>query len=386
MIKPYESEMIKNIPISRVQRFLASARWEKTFSQENTLEIWKTQYEEKFFEILLPLRDNFLDFSQKYMQVFDELCSRYNKDIEGIINLINGMTIDVVQVRAKGSDLYDGSIPMGEGVDLFVNAKELMMAAALAANKKKKMFLGSLPDMTTAFLNSLFFGQTEIGSYVVNIKVPINTSTSLDPENLEDDGLGVDSTYSRKVTKTLSEGLKSLRRTVTEFNNSRDETIFIETVEHGVSSNLCDAIVGISNKISKREIAIAVRYPVNIDENIEELVEFRKDDIEVIERISSVFKEETTQQDVTISGYVSKLHRDEKEEAGNITLKAFLDGAEKSVKISLDKDDYEKAIIAHEKKCQLKCTGFLVIRPRDVRLIDIVNVQEVAEEEPDLFK
>ncbi|PKL21365.1 MAG: hypothetical protein CVV48_08320 [Spirochaetae bacterium HGW-Spirochaetae-4] len=385
MIKPNEIEMIKNVPISSVQRFLGSANWENTFSQANVLEIWKTQFEDKSFEIILPLRDSFKDFLQKYIQVFNELSIRYSKNLEGIINLINSQATDIIQVRAKGPDLIDGSIPMGEGVDLFINAKEMMLAAALAAYKKKKMFLGSLPDMTTDYLNSLYFGQTEIGSYVVNIKVPINASTSLDPENVENDGLGINSTYSRKVTKTLSEGLRSLKMTTREYISSRDEAIFVEAVEHGVSSNLCDAIVGISNRISKREIAISVRYPVSIDENIEEVIEFRKDDIEVIERISSVFKEETTQQNFTVSGYVLKLHRDEKEEAGKITLKAPLDGIEKSVKISLNKDDYEKAIIAHEKKCKLQCTGFLVVKPRKIQLVDVINVQELTEEAPDLF-
>ena len=88
-------------------------------------------------------------------------------------------------------------------------------------------------------------------------------------------------------------------------------------------------------------------------------IRFPNDNVSILSHAAKVFREREPRQDVTLSGFVGRLKRDESESDGTITLQTSIDRATRSVSAVLNQFDYEQAVRAHEKKAIVTVIGDL---------------------------
>ena len=86
-----------------------------------------------------------------------------------------------------------------------------------------------------------------------------------------------------------------------------------------------------------------------------------------------------------IFGIVRTLTRDETEMDGTVTLLAFIDGRNQSVKAVLGQSDYEQAILAHKEKAPVVLRGDLERIGQRWRLLnpiisDVIRENDGAED------
>ena len=72
-------------------------------------------------------------------------------------------------MRLRGSDIERGNVGFEAGVNLFEKARDLMMAAACSAIETKAVHPNRKPDKASRYLRNIRLGQTEMGSFVVQI-------------------------------------------------------------------------------------------------------------------------------------------------------------------------------------------------------------------------
>ena len=115
-------------------------------------------------------------------------------------------------MRVIGADTALGTIPINDGVLLFTKAKDLLCAAALSMYSRRKQFSGQLPKDAKTYLDSLLLcraslGQTEIGSYVVNVIAPLSQ-----PRLASEPSAGPGRPVAEAVTLNLVNGLEALSK------------------------------------------------------------------------------------------------------------------------------------------------------------------------------
>lgn len=125
------------------------------------------------FEILLPLREDLGDFVSRMAEAVHLLAQVEQRSETSILADLSLAGCDVVRVRAADAADY-GTIGLIGGVTLYTQARELLLAAACAANAPRPVFHNRKPQVALDYLGNVRMGQTERGSYVATLLSPVD--------------------------------------------------------------------------------------------------------------------------------------------------------------------------------------------------------------------
>jgi len=374
---------LDSIDLKRFSLYLKANDWIIDGKISNMALIWHRKEEEySNYEILMPIKKNLADYYDRLFDAVQVLANFYKKDLINVVNDIIGYYTDNIKIQLKNDDVENGTIQFNDGLNLIDNAQEMMNAAALSTITKKKSFSGNKPNEVLDFVNSLRLGQTEVGSYIINVIAPlkfIEEKTLFGEQNIS---------YERKVIKNLSRGLKSLKRAAMKYKEANDFIVFLEQINNGVSSNLCKAVAELSGEEKNKDINIKIEYFNSIDKSkkIDEY-DFEPNEVKIIDKAASYLNEEFWFEEYVIQGFVTRLSRDEKEEKGKITLDCFVEEKSRKVTVVLNSQQYEKAILAHKNHNMLECVGELHMKPRYSLMEDVISIEiiEINNENNRLF-
>lgn len=331
------------------------------------------------YEILLPLRRDYKDYLARIGEAVQTLeVAEQRSQLEILRELATAAT-DVVRVRVNHADSANGSIPIARGVDLFERARDMMLAAACAAVVPRNQYQTRKPDKATDYLSKVHIGQTERGSYVVNLLSRV--APDLQSETLFPTApFERTDPFERQVTRTLAGALEATRTAAEYAAATGTVEYFTRAVESGVSANLCEAIVGMNESGGGEGLDIGLRWaparPVRDDAS--RGVSFPADTMPFIEEAARIFRKTPTQEGFEVEGYVIRLHRRELTGDGTVTVNSFVEDSPRLINVKLDTEDYDRAIEAHKYGMRVFCYGnlvkqggqFVLVNPRNFTLGD----------------
>ena len=370
---------MKDIVPNRLEKYLYSCGWTEDGVISNKAKVWHRPEEKHFdLEIVQPLDENLRDYPQRMyeaIQVLSEFEGRSpTKVIEGVINYDS----DIVKIKVMSADVDGGAIPIEDGVLLFEKSKDLLVSSSLSAFTKKRFYSGSWPAVVKKFLDTLKFGQTEHGSYVVNIIAPIINSSEVSiPE--------IDSSVTRSISNNLARSLRATSIAIEEYEKTKDLFLFEEAISNGVSANLCDAITGISGSKQNRDVEISIELSVS-EKDSQDIIKshkFLSRHMPILNTASEYYKGNFVINNYDVYGLVIRMDHEPAEDYGVIRVASLVNGSTKNISIQLGLDDYWKAVEAHKLKLPVTCQGDLHVAPRSANLIDPWGFKTVGE--PDLF-
>ncbi len=235
------SSFLKEINPKYVCSYLNLKGWNQERSIFDRASIWilpsKQDNEDNYYEILLPLQSSLQDYAIRISEVLHTLSIVENRSVIEIINEINNIDADIIKIRVEYPDITDNTIHLDDGIRLFDSTKQLMYSISSSVVNPKPFFSGGRFKKVTDYMKKLRIGQTEPGSYIIKIISPVSDPSS---DNFE-----------RQVIKKLFHAL--------EITNNFPENIeegeqLVEIVDTGISSNFCDAIMKMSQGVSKEGI------------------------------------------------------------------------------------------------------------------------------------
>lgn len=327
-------------------------------------------------EVLLP-KPHAKDFNPRLSDALIAVAEFEKTSVADLIRSLSIASAEMISVRVIHEDTGHGSIPLLDGVLLNQRAKDLMVAAVQSSHSRRRFFAGRRAPEVTEIVSQLRLGQTEHGSYIVNVLAPTS------PRGLGGDAIETLS-VGQVVTKTLTRSLASLEDAISSYSDSGLLAAFDSTVEVGVSANLCDALIGFSGADKKRRFTITITT-LDLERRIDvRSFEFDQSKVEHIETAAKYFRDNYVLPDETIVGTVKALDRVVGEEVGLVTVTARLStGVEKNVKFELFGGDYTDAIHAHDRKELVECTGEVQVAPKSARLLNPRRFKVIRSE--DLF-
>lgn len=361
------------VTIQQVESYLASKAWFMDGGINSVASLWHRKGSTDA-EVVLPLHPQIRDFQKRFSEALASLAEFEGRSTSEIVNDVIRLSSNLITVRVIGADTADGTIPINDGVLLFTKAKDLLYAAALSMYSKRKQFSGQPPKDAKGYVDSLLLGQTEVGSYVVNVIAPLPA-----PRIAKAAPGAPEVPVAEAVTLNLVHGLEAIAKATTEFADSRSLKVFDAAVESGVSSNMCDALVGFSGSERKRDFEIRISGaagPMFAGET--KVFNFDADTVAAIQKASDYYKGDYTLENRQIWGFVKKLDRPKANEIGTLTVDAVVDGVERSVKIELGPDEYHQGVLAHDTKAIVECSGDIHIKSRRARLANPTGFRIIA--------
>lgn len=369
---------IENFNFSTFSRFLLNYKWINDGKYNEIFTIWHRPEEHNVdFELIVPENNNIKFFYPTIEEILNSLSDFYGKTHSQIIDDFNNSIHDKVKYSIKSPTTKNGLIPLNDGIRLLDNTKEMLASTFMAVNKKKKNYIGQRYESVNNILEATELGQTEEGSFIINIFIPKDYYEDKNPPL----PLFEELTYTRKALSIMENATKELLLRVGEFQVNENIKIFDETVEKGVSSNFCHAISEISSN-GKNDIIINIEYNDGIDRKTETReISISKEIIPIINKVVEYFRSDIIEEDQSLIGYVTMLHKEEDAEEGEIALATFIEGKQRKVRMKLSQKFYIIAVNAHRDNKLVVCKGTLSIQDRIARLSDVSSVLISDDEE-----
>ena len=368
-----------NYTFSSFSRFLLKLNWVKANDLNEYYNVWHSPIiDGKQEELVVPITREVFRLERNLDTIIRTLMSFYDKREYQILDDFENSVKDQVKFRVKSEMTEDGYIPLIEGVQLLENTKEMLIASFLSVNNKKKNFTGPHPETVNEAIKNIKMGQTEEGSFIINIYLPNDYYENGQPSLLEEES----DSFTRKALTIMEQASTELitkAETFEEHNN--DLSIFDDSYLLGVSSNFCSAISEISsNGQNDVEIEIVLNNKINDKEDIRR-IEIKKEIIPIIDTVKEYYKKDLTTENCVLIGYVTKLHQEVDESKGDITLTCLIEEKVKKVKIELNETFYTIAQEAHRNKSYLRCVGTLNVNGRVTTLTNITEVLIISEDD-----
>ena len=287
-----------------------------------------------------------------------------------IVEDIRQSGFDVIRVRNVSEDIRQGTLNLLRSVDFVAYTRDLVVAAACSAATHKISYSGRRPQDAERFIESVRFGMTEQGSFVLQILAPVTPELHMQETLL--DALSEEEPYERRVVPTLQSGLEALKRAAQHSEIDNDISHFITAAPQGLTSNLCDAVTGMYDSLKPQYIEIGITYSVNRRRS-RPLARVSVDSgyIPLIREASSCIKSSVLEQEdeQLVRGYVVRLASENPVEFGEITIKDLMTKRPRHLLVELSGDDYQKAIDAHHKKQVVELSGTVIRAGRMLRLL-----------------
>lgn len=354
--------------------YLAQKGWTKDAVLDGRASIWH-RIDDEHSEISVP-NPNLRDYYPRMLDALADLQEYERRDRESIRRDIVNAGAGLLTVRVKGGDTSEGLIPLKDGIFLVQKAKDLLVAAAMSLTAKKRHFQGKLADEMRAYVDSVQLGQTEFGSYVINVVAPA--------KQFELSGVGTDEGIASVLFQNLVAGVEALHvATGASTGDGSPNSILLEqAVMAGASINMCYSLLGFSGQSKSRSFDLALAVPQGgLFPRRSYSFSFEQDRIAGLQAAIEYFSDDYVLRNRDIEGFVKSLSRPTQDENGKVTLEALIEGVERSVTIELGPSDYHIGISAHENKRMVRCTGDVQVKPRGSMLLNPTNFGFVNPED-----
>lgn len=354
-----------DVSVEQVQAYLQSKEWFLDGKIRSVATIWH-RHQDEVAEVVLPF-SHVKDFRQRIRDALSAIASFENRTSRDVLSDVKRLFANVIAIRVIAEDTDGGTIPINDGVLLIAKAKDLLSAAARSLYAKRKQFTRGAPKEAREYLDTLLLGQTEVGSYVVNVIAPAQA----DPVHSE---LATDIPLAQAITASLVAGLGALEKASTTYEEHGDLRAFDEAVLAGASSNMCDALLGFSGERRKRAFEITVTAASSpLFETKPSIFVFGGKHVGALEKATNYYKGDYVLPQRTLFGHITKLSRPKDETSRTITIDAQVGDIERKVQVELSGDDYHMAVIAHDESKMVRVDGDVHIKSKSAQLLNPSN-------------
>lgn len=345
-----------------IAEYLSSKGWKKLEENPGKFSIWEYIDEggvgKRDLDILLPLNQKFKDYEIRIAEVLNILEKAENRQQIQILKDLMMIFADIVRVRRDTPETSQGNVPIDVGVQLVQQAKEMVLAAACSTVEPRPFFPPKKFKPALDYMETVFMGQTEIGSYILPIisKLPLpyrGQQYLAEP-------------FERRVTQKLACALNVMNLTAQEYleTSSLDDSIeiFRSTVQQGVSANLCEAVVEMSSYrdvYQDIEINFTWSPKYQTDWDTPEKIILKSETMPIFEKVADMLREFEPKENFVVYGPVLRLERSEEAVIGKITVQSFVLGSVRNIQIELPEPEYHVALQAHDQQKNIYCKGTL---------------------------
>lgn len=364
-----------------VVSYLRSTGWSKKHELARQWTEWVLDAPDgDSYEVVVPLSPTYRDFAVRMLDVLRTLEVAEDRPQPEILQDLLVTSADVIRIRLMDDELANGSVPLEEGAGFFAGARDMMLAAACAAVENRSYYPGRRPTQAVDYMRKARLGQTEHGSFVLTVISRVTPSLSGQNSQLFE----AEEPFERRVTQTLSEALLTMRSAAETAAASGRVDSFVHGVAHGISANLCDAVVQMgTHSDGDRNLEIQFTWsrsrPVPQAECVSRNILFPADVFPLLVEASHHLKETAPRDDFEAYGPVVRLERQESSPDGKVTIHCFVDGKPRKVVVGLSEDDYHDAVNAHDQQRTVRCSGRLVREGGTHRLLNATDFRVDTE-------
>ncbi len=336
-------------------------------------------------DLLLPLKPDLRDYAERMRELVESLSTIENRPVGAVLNDLTVPSADVVRFRLTADVAALGSLPLEEGIQFLRGGHDLLLAAAASSFKPHALHPAQAAKPVADFMKECRLGQTERGSFVATILLPV--PPEIGPPLLpfgDEELLQEAEPRSRRVTTRLMSSLGLVSNAI----NSGETARILDAVEEGVSANLCEALNTMKPPGDQGSLEIGVSWartrPALVT-GVPATVTFVPENFPIIQEAGRKLRTRARPTRERFTGRVISLHEALRTlfegVAGRISIATEVDGQRARVKVVLNADDFRDACDALRDKKRVAVTGIIRqdVRAREYELSEPSDFQVLPE-------
>lgn len=346
-------------------KYLKDTHWMQFQTKRDYIKIFQFERESDFYQVTIPMEKSLHDYKEAMYKAVRTVADVESKSVEQLMLYLLNPNTDILKIRLDKKDVEAGSILFDDAIRMYENVKKLLAATALDIIHPKKYHQGRIGDDILSFLSNCRYGQTEIGSYVVSVVCPfaeLDANNRFHQLSIFSEEEQCRNSLTRKVTSRLMSNISTIKQHI---DDGEISSLLDIDNDSAISANFYEALIGLNLSCDDARVEFLAEWSpvVKPPDNIEQRVLLTHDYYEPIQATIDHLKEETSKA-TKIIGKIKKLESSpdaQTRTTGKITV-VYLDETErpKTVTVRLEKNDYDKAIEAHEKGAHIEVIGELL--------------------------
>lgn len=254
--------------------------------------------------------------------------------------------MDVTDFRASSSVIRGDRIAAEAGSSLFSGAWKILRSSATTARGAKIAIAGNYSAPGDKAIESAMFAQTEPGSYVLPLLVPIQRAVhATGKEEIAQKALTSEDFFEtageesegRRVTRTMAQAISSVYRTIIEPDKEPTVQAINETVIAGASREMVKALYDIVSEESVTSLDVSFTWAPKggpISSSLEQ-VEIPKDSAILLKRAFEGMIPSKKQMRTVLSGPILALYHPKGQNFGEATIEAAYRGRIRRIMVPL---------------------------------------------------
>ncbi|HEY2294322.1 MAG TPA: hypothetical protein VGM86_26785 [Thermoanaerobaculia bacterium] len=331
--------------------------------EANRYSLWVKTVEGQPVEILLPFDPRLGDFAERMAELLGDLQRDEQRSQLEILRDIEVGSCDIFRFRKEPHSGFLGAIPIEDGVRFVGYARDFLLYGATAEYEPTRLTVGGRRSEDVArFMSKALLGQTEVSSFVVTAQIPIpaRLTDDLFPEAVE----ASSEPFERRAGIRLMNVLSYTREAALEAAQTNNFGPFSEIVREGATVNLYSALVEAQEIVPGEPLEISCSWaPIRplIGRAPVSSVRFEPEIVQPLKAAVEILKPRIPKEGERVFGYVELLQQEAQEVLiGDLAITTVMNKREIKVHLSLQRPDYDQAIVAFREKRPIEITGDLV--------------------------
>lgn len=312
--------------------------------------------------VILPIRVADIDYKRNMFELLQSVAKNVGDTVEGLLMKLLNPAYDVLKWRISDEEADTGKVSLLSMSENLALIKDLLSVSCLDVISPQQKFHRKLKvKKVNEAIQQYKFGQTEYGSFLINILCPLGDY------NYAMFGMQ-EMPFLRKVNLHLLDAYYEIQTSITDRNSNKVD----EDVDAGVYSvNLLDAMTEVYKLSTGKNMSFRVEWSDSVpfvDARKERIISINTDCIGVVEEIANKYRpKEDTAQYRELIGKVEYLGSEaEKENRMTIDAKVVVIGDDnKAMKVNttLDYAQYGQVVQdAFEEGQTVKVCGTLYMQ------------------------
>lgn len=306
------------------------------------------------WEVLVPIRDTVADYAENMAQSVAVLATVEERSQLDVFNDLQGARSDVVRMRSLNGAEKE-PLSLRQSAHLLNDAYDMLASAARAAERARATYRGPLSADVAEYLDNVRPLQGYYQGYGLTLHSPVPAGFGVQ----EDMGDDYHVPFPRRATLRLVEALEHSSKAISEAVTKDPSESFRQSVSHGVSANLCDAVAQLAKKGEGIEISLAwadVRPP-SMSSSPNPQFRFSEHSADILNEAARSFRRDEPSLDESLIAHVVGLARELREFDGRATILYVRDDRPIRMQVEFEESSYETVIQAFQQRVPISVDG-----------------------------
>jgi len=303
--------------------------------------------------------DHLADYKTALYEACKTVAEYEKRSLEQLFLVLLNPDADILKIRIEKKDGEPGNILLDDAIGVCENTKKLLGAAAQDVLKPAILHLGRMDTKISSFLSKCRFGQTEAGSVGISVICPMTEDDDGENRRLElFEDKTEETSFTRQITRKVFRNIQKLKSRIDDGQYNLAET----SKENGISANFYDALLGMNLRQEGIRVDFMPEWApcLKMEESLPQRISLTHHYYQLIHATVTQLKGNIRKYR-KITGRIKRLEAAadiESRNAGKVSV-VYVDDTNraKTVVVTLDKDDYNRAIEAHTKGWYVEVIG-----------------------------